>query len=84
LTAATTSIGRVARRMTQFSPNSWNLSDDRSDLPQGSRPSAIYASCKLRHAVTNDKLVGWHYQVVELNEETLIAAAEVADWQMNR
>jgi hypothetical protein len=54
LTAATKSIGRVARRMTQFSSNSWNLSDDRSDLPQGSHPSAIYASCKLRHAVTND------------------------------
>ncbi|MFO0850785.1 MAG: hypothetical protein U0871_19845 [Gemmataceae bacterium] len=29
------------------------------------------------------KLVGWHYQGVVLNEETLIAAAEVAEWRMD-
>jgi len=34
------------------------------------------------HAVA--KLVGWHYQGVVLNEETIVAAAEVADWQMDR
>ena len=29
------------------------------------------------------KLVGWHYQGVEFNERTLIAAAEVAHWRMD-
>lgn len=30
------------------------------------------------------KLVGWHYQGIEFNEETLVAAAEIAEWQMDR